>query len=1220
MIRPRKRMRRNSCIALPEHHSYRVSSAVSAFVLLTLAFGTSCTKNSKTEPPEDQVAAHDPAPTTSRSIETDNRFYEVLIADIAPKSLEEILASLSPIPHLDILLDKLSKAPETPRGALPEDVESKIKELENRIRTLHSTEAIPLAQRIAEIREKNQGRNHWQTTDALRRVAELKKIAALPPELETELRDAGRIFSLIDKLRRQEKFVEAAKHATLQLMTRRKVLGDKHSKTLTSLANLASLLGKAEDHKNTDSLHRAAITIRLNYLGKEHPEVATVLSNYAGLLKSGGEYKSAELLYRQALSIYYQTNGTAHVSTLSVLNNLASLLHHKGDLAEAELAYNLALAKMRSASERNWYIVATTQNNLATLCAFQGRLAASEVYLREALAIYQKALGEDHPRTIATMCNLAGLLHRRGDDAAAMHLYKSVFENRTNRSSTANAPEYALELNNYGLFLRSTGDLAGAEMRYLEALEIYHNVYGNEHVKVAAVLNNLAGIFHDRNHYDKAEKFYRESLEMRQRLLGAHHPDVILGLNNLADLYHSKGDYQQAQELFERVLTKRRKLFGDIHPQVAFTMKNLAHALLSSGELKEAARYLHKALEIEEFERTQVIGDERDRSRYSEKLGFTLTTALLSEILIELGRPKKALEILEQGRSRALLDLLARSERELIKDAQVQGSSQLRDELKYAINEENTARAAALSAEKMLMDTGPRSNQGEEERFQKRLKKVNETRRALRDAELRVLANLRLVWPDATPSTINEIKTSIGSTELMLCYTWTKYFITVLLVSPDEKGDSIEGYVLTRGPVEVQRVSKSVKEVRETLSNPPIKGKTANSRSNELFNLLLPTSIRKRVMAAERVIVIPDGPLNNLPFEALALNQDGGSQRLWLDNGPIVVYATSCSLYVNRRNLSTRKPNSLPSRFTKATGRDPSDESALKSNSMLSAVLLGDPVFDHPPQNRSHRVRKSSSRADDLQVSDVISSDYIRLYGGSLEPLPGTKKEVEAIGKIIETSGGSVKLLIGRNASLGKLEEVVCGKNILHLATHGHVGSMSWPYDASLALSSSEISSVEDAGFLTLDYLVRRWRTKLEHCNLVVLSACDTQRGIKVGDSIVALPWGFMYAGATTVVASLWKVDDTATALLMTRFYQNLLGQFDEAREIKGRMYSKERPMPVAEALNEAKNWLRSLAPKDVEVLARGGLASSRLRRREGMRDFTAPYYWSSFIVTGAQK
>ena len=115
----------------------------------------------------------------------------------------------------------------------------------------------------------------------------------------------------------------------------------------------------------------------------------------------------------------------------------------------------------------------------------------------------------------------------------------------------------------------------------------------------------------------------------------------------------------------------------------------------------------------------------------------------------------------------------------------------------------------------------------------------------------------------------------------------------------------------------------------------------------------------------------------------------------------------------------------------------------------------------------------------------------------------------------------------------------------------------------------------------------------------------------------MAVPGGLRYAGAPTVVASLWKVDDTATTLLMTRFYENLLGQFTESRN----GYAAGTHMPKAEALRESKSWLRSLPPRMALTLGqRGGLAAESIKMLPGdaIYDFSHPYYWAAFVLIGA--
>lgn len=124
------------------------------------------------------------------------------------------------------------------------------------------------------------------------------------------------------------------------------------------------------------------------------------------------------------------------------------------------------------------------------------------------------------------------------------------------------------------------------------------------------------------------------------------------------------------------------------------------------------------------------------------------------------------------------------------------------------------------------------------------------------------------------------------------------------------------------------------------------------------------------------------------------------------------------------------------------------------------------------------------------------------------------------------------RALLRKEASESAFRKFATGFSVLHFATHGEFRS-----DAPLSSALMLAKDADSDGLLTVSKL---YSTRLA-ADLVTLSACETGLGkVASGDDVVGLTRGFLYAGASTVVASLWKVDDRATSALMTRFYDEL--------------------------------------------------------------------------------
>jgi CHAT domain-containing protein len=317
-----------------------------------------------------------------------------------------------------------------------------------------------------------------------------------------------------------------------------------------------------------------------------------------------------------------------------------------------------------------------------------------------------------------------------------------------------------------------------------------------------------------------------------------------------------------------------------------------------------------------------------------------------------------------------------------------------------------------------------------------------------------------------------------------------------------------------------------------------------------------------------RLVVVPAGRMAGVPVEALTERYT-------------VSYAPSGTVFA--RLAETRKPGD------KEAGRQGP-----------SLLALGDPAFEKSQPGTAGQ-------------------------GGQPEytPLPGTRREVEAIARLFPRAD----VLLGGDASEQRLDELArAGKlgqyRFLHLATHGVI-DLHEPKRSALILAQDRLPDpLAQAragkkvyqGRLTMADVLEGWRLDAE---LVTLSACETARGKGGGgDGFVGFSQALLLAGARGCVVSLWPVDDTATALLMQRIYQNLVN--GRAGSVSDRSSSK------AEALREAKDWLRNLTSEQaaeqvarLPKLERGGERARAGAAADASRPFAHPYYWSAFILIG---
>jgi CHAT domain-containing protein len=239
--------------------------------------------------------------------------------------------------------------------------------------------------------------------------------------------------------------------------------------------------------------------------------------------------------------------------------------------------------------------------------------------------------------------------------------------------------------------------------------------------------------------------------------------------------------------------------------------------------------------------------------------------------------------------------------------------------------------------------------------------------------------------------------------------------------------------------------------------------------------------------------------------------------------------------------------------------------------------------------------------------------------------LPGTRREVAAIGRLFPAA----KLLLGGEASREHLQTLASNGDLkhyryLHFATHAISDPArqlqsalicSRPANSASTQGSPE-TQPDDAARITAEQILQTWKL---NADLVTLSACETALGkYTAAEGHVGFTQALLLAGARSLLLSLWKVDDSATTLLMVRFYENLLGKRP----------GESHRLPKAEALREAKEWLRNLTAQEAAKLVSGLNAGVRGAEElrvpatadTSIRPYAHPYFWSAFILVGDPK
>jgi CHAT domain-containing protein len=281
---------------------------------------------------------------------------------------------------------------------------------------------------------------------------------------------------------------------------------------------------------------------------------------------------------------------------------------------------------------------------------------------------------------------------------------------------------------------------------------------------------------------------------------------------------------------------------------------------------------------------------------------------------------------------------------------------------------------------------------------------------------------------------------------------------------------------------------------------------------------------------ATRILIVPDGPLQILPFAALLRDR-----KHYLMEWKPIHTAVSLTVYAElKTTAAVREPN----------------------GAQLTA--FGDPKYPPADPMQTTTARK-------LELRSVVER------GQALAPLPFSRDEVNAIAGLFPNHS---QVFLGDDATEQNAKNVGTGTRYLHFATHAILDDR-FPLNSALVLTIPDhLSEGQENGLLEAWEILEQVHL---NADLVTLSACKTGLGKEVkGEGLIGLTRAFQYAGAHSVLASLWSIPDVSTAEFMKRFYGHL-------KEGKGK----------DQALQQAQ----------IDFLH--------------LRQFSRPLYWAAFFIDG---
>lgn len=935
----------------------------------------------------------------------------------------------------------------------------------------------------------------WGAADAACGKAAEQLNAVRPANSPFLLRTCGEFFL------EQDNSVNADKYYRLALDSSE--AKDRGSlSTAMILSGLGLVLHAQDDLPTSEEMLERAIGIQRR-LVPGSLALASTLNRLGVFLQDSGDLERSAQYLEESIGLREKLDPGSYWLA-ATLENLGNTLVKRGDLDRAN-TYLMRALNLWEKIDPEGLTFAGCLVDSSNAMADQGDFVRAELFLRRALAIQMK-LSPNGGGAAASMNNLGLVLIERGEFEEAGRFFTQSLQ-RTRPGTLA----AAINIENLGDVARERSDYAESEKLIQQVLEIRTRL-APKSLELAVTYSGMGDLQLRRRNLAAAEELYHKALAIEEQSAPAGHEHANT-LKMLGDLMLERGDLAGAEQNYTAALKLEEGLRWISTARVEIILA-LADLKLRKGELQSADQlFRHGLSELEE--RTSHLGGAADvRSGFRAR--FDVYYRDYVDLLVTQGQPELALEIFERSRARSLVEMLAEAHVDIRRNIDpdlLKLANRLQGEIRSKVNRRidlltgshSDAQVTAVTKEIEDLTAEYRSVQG----------------------QIRISSPGYAALVHPTAITVRQLQEQVLDADtLLLEYCLGNERSYVWLVSKTH----FAAYQLPKR-TEIEEAARryyeaiTMRQDSQRLISSPEVAPQRNSRLVESARALSKMVLGpvSGLLHGQRLIVISDGALQYVPFAALPQPRSGQATSLARNS--------SAPLAAEYEIVALPSASVLIALRAQAAERTP--------GSRLVAVFA-DPVFGKNDERVASSISTASEPAGEPATRERLSRSLRDISAGEdgsivLPRLSFTRREAHAIFAVTPKDRGWEALDF--DASRQNItSHDLADYQIVHIATHGLVDSKS-PELSGLVFSLVDRQGNSKDGFLGLQDI---YNLNLR-AELVVLSACETALGKEIqGEGFIGLTRGFMYAGASRVIASLWKADDVGTMAFMTHFYKGM--------------------------------------------------------------------------------